>query len=251
MTATTTVPRRIDCAGVFNLRDLGGYRTHDGRNVRWRTLFRADGLHRGGVVVPDQLCALGWRTVIDLRTSTEVDGGQFRSSGVDVVHLPMLRETWDVASVVADTDDPVDFLAARYIEMTEQGATAIAAAFEILGAPTRLPAVFHCSAGKDRTGVLAALVLSSLGIDDEQIADDYHLSAPAMGSLVEWITTHRPEVAEHMARQATAFLSCPREAIGRFLDSLRERHGSVHGYLAAIGVDDGALAAVRDNLLEG
>ena len=246
---TLTLSRHIDCDGAFNLRDLGGYRSVDGRTVRWRTLLRADGLHRvsgpGLATIRDLRC----RTVLDLRTPLEVDAGQYRGVGVDVVHLPLLRETWDEGALRTDADDPVTFLADRYLEMTEVGAPAIAAAFELLASSRRLPLAFHCSAGKDRTGVLAALVLSALGVDDDQIATDYARSAMAMDRLVAWIGLHRPEVAEHMARQPSAFLACPPAAILRFLDGLRERHGGVRLYLGDIGVDRATIESMAVNVL--
>jgi hypothetical protein len=110
--------------------------------------------------------------------------------------------------------------------------------------------VFHCSAVKDRTGVLAALILAALGVDDDQIAADYHLSSRAMDRLVDWITATRPEIAEHMARQPGAFLSCPPDAIVGLLRSLRRQHGSVDCYLADVGVPAATLDALRDALLE-
>ena len=247
---TLTVTRHVDCDGAFNLRDLGGYRTGEGRTLRWRTLFRADGLHRVSGSSLAAVDSLRCRTVLDLRTSVEVDAGQYRSTGVDVLHLPMLRDTWD-AWGAADVDDAAAFLADRYLEMTEQGSAAIAGAFDVLASSPRYPVAFHCSAGKDRTGVLAALVLAALGVDDAQIAEDYALSARAMDRLVAWITEHRPEVAEQMALQPAVFLSCPPEAILRFLDELRVRHGGVRLYLAEIGVDRSVVEAVRDNVIDG
>lgn len=244
------VDRHISCDGVFNLRDLGGYTTADGRCVRWRTVFRADGLHRLPAGTEPRVVELGWRTVLDLRTVTEVEAGRFACDDLHAVHLPILRDTWDAERLTEEIDDAAEFLADRYLEMADSGAAAIAAAFELLASPARLPAVFHCSAGKDRTGVLAALVLAALGVDDDQIAADYHLSALAMDRLVDWITTTRPEVAEHMARQPPVFLACPPDAIRRFLVGLRHRHGSTYGYLDAIGVSAVTVAALRAALLE-
>lgn len=245
----TSIDRHIDCDGVFNLRDLGGYPTSDGRRVRWRTVFRADGLHRAtNAELP--AAALGWRTVIDLRTHAEHEAGRYAGAAVHPVHLPMLQDIWDATSFDVDLDDVIVFLTDRYLEMAVTGAAAIGTAFELLASPERLPAVFHCSAGKDRTGVLAALVLTTLGVDDDHIAADYHLSAAAMDRLVDWITANRPEVAEHMARQPQAFLACPPEAIAGFLDALRARHGSTDGYLASIGVTSATLDALRAVLLE-
>ena len=219
-----------------------------GWTVRSGSLFRADALHRVPPEDSDSLAALGWRTVIDLRTAREREGGICRLDVPTVVHLPMLKETWsDIAD--ADVGDAVDFLATRYIEMAEEGAGAIAAAIELMSYPERLPAVFHCTAGKDRTGVLAAVVLAVLGVPDEVIAADYELSAAAIEKLVVWVRTNQPAAAEQLSRQPAAFLACPPEAILRFLEGLRTRHGSVDGYLASIGIRRHTIGALRDLLL--
>lgn len=245
--------RHIGCDGAFNIRDLGGYATEDGHTVRWHTLYRADGLHRIPPGCEAAVAHLGWRTVVDLRTTGEVDAGAFARGGADVVHLPMLRETWGIPEV-SDIEpveiEPVEFLSSHYLQMLDHGAPAIAAAFAILASRDRLPAVFHCSAGKDRTGVLAALVLSSLGVPDDVVAADYHLSAAAVERLVAWLEATGPELKEEMARQPKAFLSCPLEAMLVFLDVLRDRHGSVERYLASVGVEPTMLTRLRATLLE-
>lgn len=240
--------RHIACDGTFNVRDLGGYATTDGRVVRWQTLYRADGLHRIPHGATSPVDDLGWRTVLDLRTTAEVDAGAFLGTGLEVIHLPILRATWGIPEVTEV--DPVEFLSTHYLQMLDEGAAAIAAAFAVLASPVRLPVVFHCSAGKDRTGVLAALVLSALGVPADVVAADYHLSAPAVEQLVSWLTESRPDLAEEMSRQPKAFLSCPPEAMHTFLEALRDRYGSVEAYLLGVGVAPPVLLALRSNLLE-
>ena len=243
-----TRARHIGCEGAFNLRDIGGYRTSSGRTVRRGVVYRADGLHR---IPPGGASAIGhlsWRTVIDLRTTAEVAGGAFQADGVEVINLPILRATWGVPE--ATDIDPVEFLSDHYLQMLAEGAAAIAASFAVLGSPARLPAVFHCSAGKDRTGVLAALVLSVLGVDDEVVAADYHLSASAVERLVAWLNLTRPDLSEEMSRQPKALLSCPPEAMHRFLHALRARYGSVEGYLTGSGVRADTVYGLRQVLLE-
>ena len=77
-TALSLPFRHVECKGAFNVRDLGGYRTMEDRTLRWRTIFRADGLHRVPGTSETALAELGWRTVIDLRTSAETDTGVYR-----------------------------------------------------------------------------------------------------------------------------------------------------------------------------
>lgn len=245
---TEIVRRHIACDGAFNLRDLGGYATDTGETTRWGTLYRADGLHR---VAPDAvagLATLGWQTVLDLRTIPEVDAGAYRADGVQVIHLPMLRETWSTDT--RRDADPVSFLVERYLEMLDHGADAIAAAVAILGAPGRLPAVFHCAAGKDRTGVLAALVLAVAGVADETIAADYALSASAMDRIVAWYRSTQPQVVDRMVDQPQQLLACPAEAMMEFLSELRDRYGTVEDYLIQAGASPTTITLLRSQLVE-
>lgn len=253
--------RHVRMDALFNVRDLGGYRTADGRSTRWQTLYRADGINRAGDADLERLLGLGLRTVIDLRTPAEVDErGRFpfeRSAAVSVTsssepmsyhHLPVIRDTW--AAWETDQDvDPVEFLVLRYLEMLDEGAPALAAALGVLADASNLPAVFHCAAGKDRTGVLAAIVLSLVGVDDGDIAHDYGLSAAAMEALVDWVGANVPEALDTMTDQPAAFLAAPPAAMLELLAEVRARHGSMERYVAAIGVDEASIVGLRVNLL--
>jgi protein-tyrosine phosphatase len=246
---TVRTPRRhIACDGAFNLRDLGGYTGADGRTVRWDVLFRADSLHRDPAATIRTGTHLGWRTVLDLRTADEVALGRFEVADVELLHLPVLRETW-IGLGLDEVDDVAAFLTERYLEMLEVGSASLRTAVEVLAADDRVPAVFHCSAGKDRTGVLAALLLAVLGVTDDDIAADYHLSALAMGQMVEWMRTHQPEMVEVMAQHPQAFLECPPQAMYGFLGGLRDRFGSADGYLREAGVPADAVDRLRHHHL--
>jgi protein-tyrosine phosphatase len=237
--------RHLPFDAVFNFRDLGGYATADGRRVKWRTLFRADGVHRLSI---DDLSSLGVRTVLDLRTPEEHERARFTHDSVTSHHLPILQASWDRDVFTGDLD-PVEFLSDRYVEMLDEGREAIGRALHILADPDAFPLVFHCAAGKDRTGVVAAIVLSVLGIGDDVIATDYSLSRLGMGRFKEWIIATYPDAADSMSQQPDAFLDAPAEAMHRFLEHLRAAHGSVLDYLDRLGVHDVHLDAVRENLL--
>lgn len=246
------LPREVPFrSGAFNVRDLGGLRTMRGDKVRRGVAFRADGLHRIPQDEVDRLGQLGVRTVVDLRSAGEVEmAASISADGVVVLHLPVLREVWpEDALDGAGGLDPVTFLVERYLEMLDEGAAAIAAIFELLATDGCRAVAFHCSAGKDRTGVIAALILGSLGVADDDIADDYTTSAIAMEKLVAWIRSQRPEAADAMAAQPAAFLACPPEAMHVFLARVRDRWGSIDGYLDAIGVDEAVRLSVREAFL--
>ena len=232
---------------VFNLRDLGGYATADGGTTRWGRLYRGDGLHRLG---PDDCASLGLVTVLDLRTEREVsERGRLEADGVDWHHLPVLRETWDPSWATPEVAAE-RFLADRYLTMLVEGEDALGRALNVLADPDRLPAAFHCAAGKDRTGVLAALVLALVGVDDDTIAADYGLSRVGMDRLVEWVRVTYPDQLDTMADQPEAFLQAPDDAMHLFLADLRALHGSVEGYAASVGAGPDVVTSLRAHFVQ-
>ena len=173
-----TVERMIVLEGAVNFRDLGGYEAGDGGRTRWRTLFRADGL---GDLTESDLSVLrgfGIRTVIDLRSGSELERGRFdvEAHPATFHHLPFIDELPDAQ----DFDRRPGLLGSQYLEIVRDAGGQILAALEVLASPDALPAVFHCTAGKDRTGVLSAIVLSLLGVDEPTVVADYALSGEAM-----------------------------------------------------------------------
>jgi protein-tyrosine phosphatase len=162
--------------------------------------------------------------------------------------MPILENVWD-AAVYGTISDAAAFLTDRYIDMLLQGGISIAQSLAVLAHRKAYPAVFHCAAGKDRTGVLAAVVLSLLGVDDETIADDYALSACAVEKMTEWAATHHPEAREEMAAQPRAFLEAPGAAMLGLLDWVATEYGSMRTYVAYLGVDDPIVDSLRTNLV--
>jgi protein-tyrosine phosphatase len=237
--------RHLPFDAVFNFRDLGGYESADGRTVKWRTLFRADGVHR---LTSDDIAPLNLRTVIDLRTPEEHERARFTHDSIGLHHLPILQASWD-RDAFTNVNDAVAFLSDRYVDMLTEGRESIAGALRLMADPDAYPLVFHCAAGKDRTGVVAAIVLSVLGVSDDDIADDYSLSRLGMGPFREWIIANFPDFADAMSQQPEAFLAAPAEAMHLFLERLRASFGSVDAYVSGLGVGDDVIDAVRENLL--
>jgi protein-tyrosine phosphatase len=243
--------RLVALEAVHNFRDLGGYATADGRTTKWRTLFRADGLYRLTATDVATLEPLGLRTVIDLRSDTELDErGRFPVETHPVVfhHLPIVDTTW------ADLDRPEyerdeDFLIWAYQEMLAVGAPRFAKAFEALAEPDALPAVFHCAAGKDRTGLLAALLLGSLGVSHDDIVTDYTLTVEGMARFRIWADREWPEWAARMASMPRAFAAALPEAMRHIIDELCADHGTLRNYVRSIGVSDDTLATLESVLL--
>src|ERR1700754_1311488 len=137
--------RHVVLESAFNFRDLGGYPAAGGRRTRWRTLLRADGLHR--LTEPDLeiLRRLGLCTVIDLRTENELsERGRFpiESHPVGYHHLSLMDVIWDPADAPANHEPATAFLLGKYIDMVATAEDRVAEAFRILSGPGALPAVF-------------------------------------------------------------------------------------------------------------
>ena len=239
---------------MHNFRDVGGYPTTGPvvGSVRTGVLYRADGLNRLTEADVETVRTLGLKTVIDLRTPNEVDErGRFPLEQHPVAwhHLSIIDVTWQ-GDTLHEQVAASDFLMTRYLEMGESGAEAIARLFEVLASPDALPAVFHCAAGKDRTGVVAALVLGALGVPEEHIVADYALTRDAMARMRSWANRTSPEMVARMATMPPAFLAAEPSAMEGFLALIRAGHGSVEGYLASIGVSRDTLDKVRVALVQ-
>jgi protein-tyrosine phosphatase len=245
-------PRRVVAlSAVHNFRDLGGYPTHDGGRTTWGRLYRADGLQRLEREDLRTVTRLGIRTVVDLRTEREVEHhGAFPvdEHPVDWHHVSIVDATWGEMQTPA-YDDVADFLVWAYRLMLEESAARFARAFTLLADAGTHPAVYHCAAGKDRTGILTALVLSTVGVPDEWVAADYGLTEEAMARKIAWARVHLPELAERFDDAPRAFVAADPRAMSVILADLRRDHGGAEGYLRTHGVDDAAFAAMRAALV--
>jgi protein-tyrosine phosphatase len=257
-----SVRRDAGFAQVFNLRDLGGLPTEDGRRVRRGRLFRSDSPHRATPEDVERLRSLGLRLVIDLRQAAERDA--FGVAAEDVAarhhHLPVFDVSSGggrqavTGSIRADMEAAFerDGQAGEYLYMLEHGAPTFVGALEAIAGPDGLPALFHCAVGKDRTGVLAACALTLLGVPAGEVAADYARTEPGMLALTEWAEQHEP-VYGHDLRTATpgdGTWTRPGTML-RFLDLVGQRHGSIGAFLRDAGLPDEVPARLAALLLEG
>ncbi|KJK58570.1 tyrosine-protein phosphatase [Saccharothrix sp. ST-888] len=234
---------------LHNFRDLGGYRTEDGRTVRWGRLYRSDSLAKltGG---PDRerFLALGIHTVIDLRYPWEIEarGRVPEDLGTDYHNLSIEHRPYDQAALGPEIDT-AHFLAERYAEVAEDGVKEIRQALEVIAADSA-PLVFHCASGKDRTGIVAALVLDLLGVPAETVVADFALTGLATERLVaDWRGAHGGREPRW-----PGYGQAPPELMRLFLGGLAARHGSVRGYVhevLGLGPEFGTL--LRERLLDG
>ncbi len=246
-----------DIDGAVNFRDLGGYRTEDGRVVRSGRVFRAGMMHHIDAVGLSTLRdTLGICTVVDLRNAEELtaDGrSPFEDYGIDWRNVAIGGETVMTPEerqerFKAMAAGPVDWCES-YVRMSERAPAAFRTFFELAADPANAPLVFHCTGGRDRTGVAAALLLSSLGVDDETIARDYSLTGDLLQPHVGLFG--RQMEALGMTRESWGkLLETPAEAMRRFLIYLREEHSGAESYLRAAGVSAPAIDAAKEHLLQ-
>ena len=191
------------------------------------------------------LRGLGIRTVIDLRSGSELERGRFDVDAHPVAfhHFPFIDELPDAQ----DFDRRPGLLGSQYQEIVRDAGDQILAALEVLASPDALPAVFHCTAGKDRTGVLSAVVLSLLGVDEPTVVADYALSGEAMQRLREKLIRKYPEGRETIENIDEVFSADPAQ-MELLLDHVREHYGSVGAYVEGLGAGAGTRREPADGV---
>ena len=246
--------RHLDLEGSYNVRDVGGYLTTDGRRTRWRTYLRSDSLDRLPPSSQDALLEYGLRTIIDLRMSDAVQN-------LPNVFEGSTRVAYYNQNMLGDGELP------QALESPEAGARAryVSAAYGIwvdhrrericgtlatLATPGTLPALVHCAGGKDRTGIITALVLGVAGVAAQTIADDYALSGRYL--FQRYLDGGEPTdagTADYTWRDYQRDY-CPPEAMLEVLAHLDGKYGGIEQYLLGGGVSEVQLDNLRNALVE-
>ena len=238
--------------GCLNVRDLGGLPTEEGGRIRGGVVVRSDNVRR--------LTDEGWRAlerhgvvrIVDLRWPEEQAEDPPRELEIEIVHVPVLGEGFD-AEYVAQLDEhlhrvgePVEHYAWSHLDFLERYRErfgfAIAAIAEADGT-----VVVHCHGGKDRTGLVSALLLRLAGVGLETIGQDYAASGPNLESMwAQWID----DAEDDVERAKRVLLSTtPAEGIVRVVSEIERRYGGVEGYLRAAGLTDAQLDRLRERLV--
>lgn len=239
---------RID--GLVNVRDLGGIPTADGRRVRSRQVIRGDNpkaLTDEGqgefaeVVAP--------AVIVDLRIQLEVhrEGYTVLHDPVRILNLPMLPQSGvNQAQIDAGA---ADNLVDDYLRQIDVNAESVVAALRLISDPANRPVFVHCTAGKDRTGIVIAMLLSLLGVEDEVIVADYHVTTKNMAPVLERIRT-APVFKENGLADAPdwIFASEP-ETMREFLRRFREAHGDAEQWALSRGLAAEEIDRLRQTLL--
>lgn len=178
--------QHLPMAGGYNFRDLGGYKTQDGRRVKWGKIFRSDDLHNLNDVDLAYLASIPLVSIVDFRSEKEMMQAPDKNPVSIKQNYPLCISPGNLMTVATSKDDLYKLSVDEADTMMKGMNTLLVTnpicidryrkLFSLLENEENVPLMFHCSAGKDRTGMAAALVLSSLGVDEETILDDYLLS---------------------------------------------------------------------------
>lgn len=233
---------------LVNFRDVGGLPTVDGRKVRTGRLFRSDGLH---VLDDVEQCELthryGLETVIDLRSTLEHE--RFGAlvpvaGGPRLVWLPIL----DGSALKGPTPETRFDLGHMYDRITTGAGSRIGEVLTVLSRPDTLPAVVYCTGGKDRTGVVVAVVLGLLGVPDDEIVADYARSSGRLRSIFDRFgDAFEPG---ELSTVPDDFFEAPVAIMRALLEDLRDRFGSLEAYVTTLGMRPDDVVRLRDLLIE-
>ena len=243
-------PKFLPLQGCFNFRDLGGYATASGRKVKTGMLFRSDALQH---LTPEDAKyvrdTLGLATVIDFRNTHEVERDGRSDAAmpwVNYLNEPVLEERGTITAT--GEEDPAERLTDMYLWALRNGGGHLASAFNAVAAVENLPAVFHCSAGKDRAGVFASLILGVLGVDEETIVEDYLVTNQKVALIIQRLSS-RPG-NEHMQRIPVDFFRAQAPAMEAALAEVSTVHGGAAGFFQSHGVEQATIDRFRATLLE-
>lgn len=243
--------RALDWDGCLNVRDLGGLPTETGEPTRAGAVVRSDNVRTLTDAGWRSLAEHGVRRIVDLRWPEELAEDAPRDVEIEVVHVSVLGETidWDyVAELDAHlhgVDDIADHYAWSYVDFLERYRERFGRAFAAV-ADADGPVVVHCMGGKDRTGLVAAVLLRLAGVGLDTIGADYALSSANLEARsAEWIEQARDD-DERTKREKLS--GTPAAGMVRTLEEIERRYGDVASYLRAAGLTDAQIERLRERL---
>ena len=248
----------IPLEGALNLRDIGGY-TADSGDVRRGVVFRSDNLNTLTDADLETFDRLGIRSVFDFRGPREIELQPSRlwPSVSNHVNLPITGDTVQEKTFVERVlsgeirEIKVNDIGANYITILEDRGDRFATVLASIASSAHCPILFHCTAGKDRTGLAAALIHGLCGVSRDDIVHDYGLSdkyrlKERRAALTEQFEPHGIDIEPLIPA-----ISAPRQAMHIALDHLESEHGGIHGYVInSLGIDKGTVDTIRKVMIE-
>jgi protein-tyrosine phosphatase len=254
--------RHLNFSGAKNFRDLGGYRTADNRTVRWGLLYRSDALHK--LIDADQkhLAALMLERIIDFRAAHEKEHEPDRlpvELSERVVEIPILDSSTKVWHESRDefvknlkNMDPVKYMVETNVDLVMRFAPEMQQFFgELLAAEGR-PILFHCAAGKDRTGFTAALILRILGVPQETVMADYLLTNQHFLAAYKWnLMFARLMKGKRFAEVLKGFMEARPIYLSAAFEAMDREYGSFENYVHnGLGLTDAQIDHLKRLYLE-
>jgi len=253
--------RIIKFEGIRNFRDIGGYHSGDGRVVRWNTLYRSGDLNEATDKDIKKISKLGIRTVIDFRSSTVLELRDLTEPSciyglidLNLVSLPMLTKEmiillkqWKIAreGAVNHNINGEQLTIDVYRSMVRECGPQVKKTIETLSNPENLPAILHCSVGKDRSGFVVALLLSALGVFYRDVVTDYLLTNRCIKIwLEEFIASHNnAAVSRGILEARTVYLNMA-------YNEIRKLHGPLNAYMVnVLGLNKAKIKVLQNVLL--
>lgn len=235
--------RLIPLEGVHHFRDIGGYRSEDGRRVKWNMFYRADKL--SGLTDNDirYIKNMGIRTILDLRSKVEIKvSPDPKIKGIKYINLSAMKElegnsgNLDMVSLfnsgVLDNIDVESFMLNAYRNMVSNN-LALKKLIECIENEESLPIIFHCSTGKDRTGLSSVIILSILGVSKKVIKEDYMASNFYRRSINDAIVKKFKEKikSEDKLNFLKFMLEVKEELVDAFFEEINNKYGGMDNYL--------------------
>jgi protein tyrosine/serine phosphatase len=232
--------------GCLNARDLGGYLTADGLTTRWGAIVRSDSLVALTPAGQRALHDYGVRTIVDLRLASEIeeDPNPFATPGdhdITYIHRSFIGDD-------PKLHDPFPTMAGAYVHGLGHNISSIGSAISAIATARDGGVLIHCHGGRDRTGLVSALLLSLVRVPDQTIADDYALSDECLRSRDDDFLENGPGERADRERELERSRTTP-EVMLETLSWLEETYGDATAYLRHAGVTDEEIALIRERLI--
>jgi protein-tyrosine phosphatase len=245
--------RKIKFQNIQNSRDLGGYRTPAGYMVAWRSIFRSGDPNNA---TPGDITKIKEKlkvnTILDLRNDYDIallKTSPMNTLGFKYFNIPLMiddphgRRLGVVMRQTSNLGDVYSFL----VRQPEYGRR-IVEALQIIADPDNIPLIFHCSAGKDRTGILAAILLGVLGVSEIDIIKDYAQSWPPPQSQITHTNREQKPMQNNISPTVNMYESAS-ESIKRLLSNINREYGSIRDYIKVHGASPALFEKIEKTLL--
>lgn len=246
--------RNVNIPGIQNFRDLGGYKAPRGKNVRWGMLYRSAQIDSIDYSSYRELKNIGIKTIIDLRSDSELHNYPRLQKGFHVVHIPIV--TGNMENILQEiqegkikTDTIYRMVEQMNRELISNYQKEYKQIFDILLNKENYPVILHCSSGKGRTGVASALALASLGVNDDIIMEDYRLSNDYFN--IPKASKYAYKLPAYSQEAITTLFSAKEDFLNAAKEEIERRYGDVPTYLRkGIGLSKADIHQLRGILLE-